>query len=451
MSVPLRHSYVIVWIDPEETLEHLDDEEVREACRRLNCGKYVAVVTSGIGLPIPGMRYHSYSIDFVIQGFPSDNPDTNFESAMSCPILPNTFHPEGRRPLRAIQPLPWPDCHHRALCNDDVKFRLRYSNARPQSYLNATELLVLQQCLSEDYSRMTVLERCKESGTEPPPRKAGEITNLMRLTIEAADNEYTDRPDWEEIPLNSEFDEEENAPMQLEEPHSQPNNQGDGQSYSSSGSYTDEEGNDEDGQEEDDDDDDDFGLAILTAMLGHQEDGGMLRMVMNVSYDLSLVDSPPDPAGYFKEVEAIIQIEEDFKQRMLRNIEQVKRQDEEYITSLQTAQHAAKAPTDEHNTKAPIDEKAETAAEAAPEGARDVVQAVAASTEDAEPSSTEDEAPPLVHAGADDGASLEKPTSVEVMMPQTRPRKKRSGFLKVVDAVLKRMFCWPRRTEARSQ
>ncbi|TRM70633.1 hypothetical protein BD626DRAFT_31450 [Schizophyllum amplum] len=439
MSFPLRHSYIVVWIDPVETLERLDDDEVREGCRRLSCGKYVAVVTSGIGLPIPGMRYHSYSIDFVIQGFPSDNPDTNFESAMSCPILPNTFHPEGRRPLRAIQPLPWPDCYHRALCGDNVKFRLRYSNARPQSYLNATERAVLQQCLSEDSSRMTALQRCKKSGTEPPPRKAGVITEMMRLTIDAADNEYSDRPDWEEIPMNSEFDEDENAPARLEEPHQDFDDRANGQS-SSIGSYTDEESVgdevDEEGQEEEDDDD--FGLAILTAMIGHEDEGGMLRMVMNVSYDLSLVDSPPDPAGYFKEVEAVIQIEEDFKQRMLRNIEQVKRQDQEYIASLD-ARSVLKASGAEKEGPA----EREAAPADAPKAPVD--------RDDAQKPSVEHTAPPSSAADASE-VSCDKSTEAHVTEPPIRSRKKVGGFAKTISLTLKRAFtfCWPESTTTRS-
>ncbi|TRM70634.1 hypothetical protein BD626DRAFT_478095 [Schizophyllum amplum] len=437
MSVPIRNSYVVVWIDPAETLEHLDDEEVRQACSRLECGKYVAVVTQGYGLPIPGLRYHSYSIDFVVQGLPTDDPGAHFESAMSCPILPNTCHPEGRRPLRAIQPLPWPDCYHRALYGDTVKFRLTWSNARPSSYLNFSEIMVLQEYLSEDSSRIMKLERHEASGECAPPRTAGEMTKLLRMTLEAADKGYSDRPDWEEIPTNSEFDQEEDASKAPDAPQhdrASPVNVDAGESYTSSGSYTDDGSVGDEGDEEGQDEDgegDDLGMAVLTAMLGHQEDGGMLRMVMNVSYDLSLVDSPPDPAGYFKEVEAIIQIEEDFKQRMLRNIEQVKRQDQEYIASLD-ARTVLKAPGAEQEGQA---ERKAAPAEA-PKAQVDCDNA---------------RKPSIEHAPAAADASegfYDKSTEANFTEPPIHSRKKVGGFAKTISLTLKRAFkfCWPKRT-----
>ncbi|TRM70620.1 hypothetical protein BD626DRAFT_449235 [Schizophyllum amplum] len=425
MSVPLRNSYVVVWIDPLETLEHLDDEEVRQACRSHDCGKYVAVITRGIGLPIPSFRYHTYKIDFLVQGLPRDEPDKHFMSAMSCPVLPNTSHPEGRRPVKPIAPLPWANCYHRARCRDTVKFRLRYSNDRPQSYLNIPEVMLLEQYLCEDLDRYETLRDCHASGTTPAPH---EVSELTQLTIEAADEQYTERPEWEDIPANSEFEDEDGVPRNGDRLSQRDLVDG---SEPSEDRESDDEGRPEDSEasaedEPEDAQGDDFGAAVLAAMIGHEQDGGVLRMVLNVSYDLSLVDSPPDPTGYFKEMEAIAQIEEDFKQRMLRNIEEVKRQDEEYMASL-----AAKAPD---VAKAELEPP--------------VPSHVPLEQEVARKASVE-------HASADvdaNGVACEKSTTTKITVPRTSPRTKAAGFAKTIRSTLKRAFtsCWPRRNAPRA-
>ncbi|TRM70617.1 hypothetical protein BD626DRAFT_449230 [Schizophyllum amplum] len=442
MSVPLRHSYVVVWIDAQETLAHLEDEEVKKSCNGLTSGKYVAMVTRGIGLPIPGMRYHTYTIDFLVQGLPADDSQKNFVTAMSCPVLPNTSHPEGRRPLKAIQPLPWPDCYHRAMCCDTVKFRLRYSNERPQCYLNIPEAMLLERYISEDCTRMTTLRKCATSGSTPPLHVQ---SNLTRLTVNAADEQYSDRPDWEDIPANSEFDEEEGSYWQADD--LQRRDAAD-KVYGGESLYTDEEDAAEDSGSEasaedelEDEPDNDFGAAVLAAMIGHEQDGGVLRMVLNVSYDLSLVDSPPDPAGYFKEMEAIAQIEEDFKQRMLRNIEDVKRKDEEYMTSL-----AARS-----SLKAPDAAKAEIAPDAPPEASHVLLHDTPEPQDNARKASVERDVPPSADVDASE-ASYEKSPTAKVPRSPITSRKRAAGFARTISLTLKRAFtrCWPRRNAPRS-
>lgn len=46
------------------------------------------------------------------RGLPNDVPDAFITSDMSVPVLPNTSNPLSRPPLQPTTPLPWPDCYH---------------------------------------------------------------------------------------------------------------------------------------------------------------------------------------------------------------------------------------------------------------------------------------------------------------------------------------------------
>ncbi|TRM70636.1 hypothetical protein BD626DRAFT_625772 [Schizophyllum amplum] len=430
MSVPLRNAYVVVWIDPLETLQHLDDEEVKTACRTLVCGKYVATIAGGM--------YPAYQIDFLVQGLPQEELGKHFLSAMSCPVLPNTSHPEGRRPVKPVPPLPWPDCYHRARCRDTVEFRFQYSKDRnPQSYLNHYEFMLLDQYLHEDRALYETWRDSEASDNTPP---AHQQSSMTRLTIAHADEQYTDHPEWEDMPSESELDEQEAAHWQAVLQRSDAADEVE-EDESLGSSYTEDEyateGSGSEAYAEDEPEAppvNDFDMLAPTNE--HENDGVMIRMVVHASYDLSLVDSPSDPAGYFREMEAIAQIVKDFNQRKLRNIEQVKRQDEEYMASL-VARSSSKAPD---AASSEVIREAQPKASKAPE-----------QQDDARKASVEHSASPSVAIRASE-VSCKKSTAKGIGS-HTHLQKKATKFMKTISFTLKRAITrfWPGRDVSRSQ
>ncbi|EEB94774.1 hypothetical protein MPER_06358 [Moniliophthora perniciosa FA553] len=109
---PSPRHFVVVQLDPVDSVAHLNNPELTEACQRLVNKKYLAFVGDRDGLFWPDIPYYGYSFYFVHQGLKDKDEDQQqIDPGMCTPVLPNTSHPLGRAPLDPGQPLPWSDCY----------------------------------------------------------------------------------------------------------------------------------------------------------------------------------------------------------------------------------------------------------------------------------------------------------------------------------------------------
>ncbi|KAK0466069.1 uncharacterized protein EV420DRAFT_1743917 [Desarmillaria tabescens] len=113
MMLPQFGEYFTFRLDPVASLKSLNDDEVNEACKALGSGKtYVASVINLLSFPVPGTEYLSVALTLVSQGLPEGLPESDIMPEMSVAILPNTSNPLSRPPLEPSTPLPWSDCYH---------------------------------------------------------------------------------------------------------------------------------------------------------------------------------------------------------------------------------------------------------------------------------------------------------------------------------------------------
>ncbi|KAK7030871.1 hypothetical protein VNI00_013981 [Paramarasmius palmivorus] len=111
-ALPTPNAFVVVQLDPEDSVAHLNNPALTEACRKLRCKKYLAHVGLRDGLFWPDVPYYSYEFYFVHQGLKyKDELGQEVDPGMCVPVLPNTSHPSGRPPLNPVQHLPWDDCY----------------------------------------------------------------------------------------------------------------------------------------------------------------------------------------------------------------------------------------------------------------------------------------------------------------------------------------------------
>uniref|UniRef100_A0A0W0FQE9 Uncharacterized protein n=1 Tax=Moniliophthora roreri TaxID=221103 RepID=A0A0W0FQE9_MONRR len=110
--LPTPGHFVVVQLDAVESVAHLDNSELTEACQSLKNKKYLAFVGDRMGVFWPYIPYYGYSFYFVHQGLKyEDENQQPIDPGMCAPVLPNTSHPLGRAPLDPGQPLPWNDCY----------------------------------------------------------------------------------------------------------------------------------------------------------------------------------------------------------------------------------------------------------------------------------------------------------------------------------------------------
>ncbi|KAL0574467.1 hypothetical protein V5O48_007481 [Marasmius crinis-equi] len=112
-SLPNANSFVVLNLDPVATVEHLDNPELTEACKKLDTRRYVAYVGDRCQpFFLKSEPYHSYEFFFVYQGLKpvGDSQGQQTDPSWCLPVLPNTSHPLSREPAEPTRPLPWADC-----------------------------------------------------------------------------------------------------------------------------------------------------------------------------------------------------------------------------------------------------------------------------------------------------------------------------------------------------
>ncbi|KAK0500910.1 hypothetical protein EDD18DRAFT_1146530 [Armillaria luteobubalina] len=169
--LPHFGEYVAFKLDPVASLTALNDPEVTKVCEALENKTYVFCVTYLLSFPLPGVEYISVSMTLLSKGLPSADPERFITSDMSVPVLPNSSSSCSplRPPLGPLLPLPWPDCYHptqartRCRVRNDVTIDGEWPEPKYRFHSH-DQILLDRKYYNADSNRREVLKR----GQEPP-------------------------------------------------------------------------------------------------------------------------------------------------------------------------------------------------------------------------------------------------------------------------------------------
>ncbi|KAL1724866.1 hypothetical protein EV714DRAFT_222373 [Schizophyllum commune] len=364
--LPYMGAYVVLSLDPIKSVEQIDDDIVQEQARALECGRYVAAATWEIH-PLGAFTAQRTLIwDFVTQGLPPEDPETGFQPYMTVPIHPNTLHPESRRPVETLPPLPWDNCYHASIHRlDSAMCMTKDIDADPQSCFSPPESQVIDAYLAADSGYATRVRRAKLAG-EPAPDPHFVSANILRMIRMANKWRREDGKPWwlvtrEDAHANmarraiegdsifeddggnedgsvalrlSDGAEQASEPFEGATPDAPPTHEavsavppvadaGASASDSSESSY-----------------ESDFKDVVAGILLGINTASSNLPWLHVESYDIRQFDAPPDPTGFFEELKKLEKIKTDYVERQKARLEEVKRQDAEYIASIEARRKA---------------------------------------------------------------------------------------------------------------
>ncbi|KAJ8085099.1 hypothetical protein PM082_003883 [Marasmius tenuissimus] len=291
MELPQCDTIVVFNIDSVATVEHLEDSQLTEACRKLTSKKYVAMVGMR-GQPIfwPTRTYHTYEFKLIHQGLREKDEGKCSEPEMSVPILPNTHHPLSRQPLEPSIPLPWEDCYVSHLFGGSARCRSTRLEEKPTHVRELESDNVFRSTLFMDEDRRAQQTKLEHASPQQPQSTG------MR-----------DPESMDDDSVESDYDSEEEVDPEQEE-------------YERLMSMIDRE------KLKRENPDREFYEVLLEAIAKLKEELGLppdeedstetasvctrdMEMyqlpVFNVSYDLSEVDCVNDPEDFFEELRAI--------------------------------------------------------------------------------------------------------------------------------------------------
>ncbi|TFK70204.1 hypothetical protein BDN72DRAFT_766982 [Pluteus cervinus] len=132
-------------IDPIATVQEVEDSEVQKAAQEMHCDHYLGYVSQLRTLDHT-QPYIAYNIVVLAQGMPERNEEKGIKPDMCVPILPATYHPVGRRPLRPNKVLPFDNCYeHTHLPMITVRAKSEH-----RDYRDAFRLSIARQVREEE-------------------------------------------------------------------------------------------------------------------------------------------------------------------------------------------------------------------------------------------------------------------------------------------------------------
>ncbi|KAJ7274853.1 hypothetical protein C8J57DRAFT_1312914 [Mycena rebaudengoi] len=129
LMLPTVGAWAVLFIDPVASLEHLEDPEATLAAANLANENYVVYIMENNKLFNPTNSHHEHRVSFLLTGDPSELPEQFIDSSMILPILPTDGHLSPREPLRPSKPLPWPNCYLSSFIRADIRIRPPVSDA----------------------------------------------------------------------------------------------------------------------------------------------------------------------------------------------------------------------------------------------------------------------------------------------------------------------------------
>ncbi|KAK1224897.1 hypothetical protein PQX77_012174 [Marasmius sp. AFHP31] len=318
MELPQCDTIVVFSIDAIATVEHLEDPELTEACRKLSFKKYVAMVgmrdQPGFWLKRP---YHTYEFKMIRQGLRKKDEKRCTEPEMSVPILPNTHHPLSRQPLAPSMPLPWQDCYVSHLFGGGARCRSIMLKEKPAHIRELESTNVFQATLLMDEDRRIQQRKLN-------PAREAQCTVMENLVDDdSAGSDYCDYDDEEDDP---ELEEYERLMSMIDQDKLRRENPGLKFHDALAEAYTklrEELRLPPDGEDSTD-----------TASVCTQDLEMYKLPVFNVSYGLSEVDRVHDPEDFYEELQAIRKLTAQYEEiRMQQQIEKGRQIDEDYFAN----------------------------------------------------------------------------------------------------------------------
>lgn len=142
LDVPDLGVYLAFKIDPFASLEELHDSQVDAVTKTMQTKTYVGMVSEVRHKSCPSRppterhpqlanllaadsgKGHQAIEVMLLSPYPAVTDDaTGFDASFCTPVLPATSHPDGRPPLEANPPLPWPNCYH--ILDTQTRIRLK--------------------------------------------------------------------------------------------------------------------------------------------------------------------------------------------------------------------------------------------------------------------------------------------------------------------------------------
>ncbi|KAK7032314.1 hypothetical protein VNI00_013273 [Paramarasmius palmivorus] len=311
LALPESNTFIVVQLDPVDSVSHLDNPVLTEACRELSNKKYLAYVGLRDGLFWPDVPYYSFEFLFVHRGLKErDETGQSVDPGMCVPVLPNTSHPLGREPLDPGQPLPWNDCYVSPFFAVNARSRNIILDEEPQTFkLSIDDAVRLSGFVRRD--RQDLADRLH-------PELQARYVSDDDSCIEWAGSE-------------SEFADEEMSESESVDGASIDGKSTDGETC-------------EDECECKSKDGDEWNPTGLMEEQRHFEeildefdemDAMLMEMVaLKASFDLSELEEVTDPAEFFEELKALTKLKEEHVINKELEIEKARRIDEEFFSKL---------------------------------------------------------------------------------------------------------------------
>ncbi|RPD52666.1 hypothetical protein L227DRAFT_441155 [Lentinus tigrinus ALCF2SS1-6] len=110
---PHSRTYAAIRMEPEATVEALDDPEATAEARSMSPKTYLVFVDMFLSLPWPQSRYFEYLLSPIAPRLRAEDPRLGFTPDMTVPIFPNKPHPSaGREPVHTDPEFPFSNCYH---------------------------------------------------------------------------------------------------------------------------------------------------------------------------------------------------------------------------------------------------------------------------------------------------------------------------------------------------
>ncbi|KAI5834345.1 hypothetical protein K523DRAFT_348118 [Schizophyllum commune Tattone D] len=329
MTLPWRGAYVVLSLDPASSLKDIDDPIVDKELQQMKCGRYVATATEDHHALSALMPQRTFTWDFLVQGMPPNAPDKDFQSYMTVPVLPNTEHPESRRPVEPLPHLPWENCYHARMYRKVAICETRDTEENPQFCLSPEEAAVLDHARTashggraQDRARKRQEEEAARAVASrgSDPSAAAPMLNGHASSSQRKDSAPSD----DRSPLPAAAD----LPAVASPPAAQAT-----QDHKGSGHSSDSDASSISGPE-----------GMLAALLGLNELEKQLPWVKIESYDIRQFDVPPHPSGFFEELKELKRIRDDYIERQKQRLEDVQRKDADYMASIEARRRSVSGP-----------------------------------------------------------------------------------------------------------
>ncbi|KAJ3000244.1 hypothetical protein NUW54_g3843 [Trametes sanguinea] len=111
---PSPGTYVVMRLNPVETVRHLDDPIAYKEAQEMGPKSHLVILELERALPFPNRPWYRFDVHSIAPCVRDAEPQKGLTSDMCIPIFPNTYHPNGRAPVRPEPEglFPYSNCYH---------------------------------------------------------------------------------------------------------------------------------------------------------------------------------------------------------------------------------------------------------------------------------------------------------------------------------------------------